>query len=835
MSILNATYTRDKHKKPRNRKWLDGTIEIQGGKAVLKDAESLKQVAFAPSSVLSTFGGEELESFGQGILVLVDGCSTTRHECAQTPAKSKSFGGIRSFQIQSSFENLNAGDNKSLAQPCSNKQLHYERTDDEVLALLENNVAAPHPPLAKVPKLSERGHIHNTSVRTVSHFVQNGDTAAGFVFPIVSQIPKRHATIPDSFSSVNSYIESWTKALTEEVNLKISEIARRFFAVCKDNDVLTDEKLSKGGIRFHSHCDFMVWQSKQANSSELCSYTLVIKENRGKSTDYHKDDLWILSNQPRLESSSPDSWIILCRSIWHGPNKDGKVAVEIVGNQIPDGLRRCQSVVALQGPEVSHELAMLAQLRDSSGISNLPLLDLIVGLKRRGVANMDRVANSKTVMKDRFRLNKEQAQVFDDIASWETGVPNITLIHGPFGTGKSSLLVSLILYILEERTNPESSLYKARILVSAHTNVAVDRILLGLKSSECLEFLRVGSLRRINRELFGQCLHCSDSKVALGAAEELKEMLKEASSPVETAFLQAELSRVEKGAEQQRRKRLKTIPIVGVTCCSAQLSVLDDNHFDVVVLDECSQMIEPLSLMPILRSKAKYLVAAGDPCQLPPVISSPAQVSSPAPNGHGLLRPLFVRLSNVGWNPHLLRVQYRCAPNISDIPNRFFYQGRLLDGCSSKDRYSLVPGLGNVSCIDVKGREDYSAGKSVSNAAEVAAVVPLVCQIKEAGVSLDRIGIITFYRAQAAAIKAALSHDIKDVQVATVDSFQGAEKDVIILSTAVTRPGAFASETCRLNVALTRAKHNLIIVGCAPALKQSSPALAELLTTKCNV
>jgi superfamily I DNA and/or RNA helicase len=139
---------------------------------------------------------------------------------------------------------------------------------------------------------------------------------------------------------------------------------------------------------------------------------------------------------------------------------------------------------------------------------------------------------------------------------------------------------------------------------------------------------------------------------------------------------------------------------------------------------------------------SRFLVAAGDPLQLPPVIAAPAHVTSagaaqqqrggqqldrqrsqqvplpgqPQQRGqqgqlHGLLRPLFVRLVALGQPPFLLRRQYRCHPDISAVPNQQFYGGRLLDGVGSEQRPSLLPGLPNLAFVDVRGQEQYGAGE----------------------------------------------------------------------------------------------------------------------------
>jgi hypothetical protein len=113
--------------------------------------------------------------------------------------------------------------------------------------------------------------------------------------------------------------------------------------------------------------------------------------------------------------------------------------------------------------------------------------------------------------------------------------------------GKSTLLVALLRFVLAQRGVAGSPLAAARVLVCAHTNVAVDRVLLGLAESGCTDFLRVGPLRRLSRRLLPHSLHASESRASAGAAAELREMLKEAGGPAEAAAIRAELAAIEKG------------------------------------------------------------------------------------------------------------------------------------------------------------------------------------------------------------------------------------------------------------------------------------------------
>ncbi|BDA40874.1 Protein ZGRF1 [Coccomyxa sp. Obi] len=610
---------------------------------------------------------------------------------------------------------------------------------------------------------------------------------------------------------------------------------------------------------------------------------LTLKSGLEKSAAYRKDDLWVLSTVPELSvptQSGPGDrlarpFVLMARSCWHGPNNEGRFEVELLC-AAPANLRRKQQVFALHGPEASTELAMIFTLQTLS-TTKLPIMSALlqpittdqsatsspVGDDSTASCQIDgpesRVTSAVLKIIEQFGLNAEQATVLRAMQPWflpsSKGASPLCIVHGPFGTGKSMLLVAAIHLLLALR-DMEGPLKGCRVAAAAHTNAAVDRIMCGLLHSGQTDLLRVGPLRRIDRSLLAYSLHSTAGKRS-EAAQELEAMLKEATSVSEQKILRDELAEVRAGAERKRRRKLKTAAVVGVTCCSAALPVLDDQQFDVVFLDECSQMVEPLSLLPLSRAACRFAVLSGDPMQLPPLIAHPSHVTQRpgAPVAHGLSRPVFERLASMGHHVHLLRRQYRCHPEIAAISNAHFYGGRLLDGCSAADRPPLVRGLPPLLCLDVRGSQEYAGGShSASNRAEASAVVQVVRALltqqpnsdregseqAELAVTPEAIGVICFHKAQVALVASMLSRpsgnaagvDVSsssDVTVATVDSYQGLEKPVIILSTAVTRVGAFVADPHRLNVALTRAKHHLILVGDAAVLHDTAPAFKAFI------
>jgi len=566
--------------------------------------------------------------------------------------------------------------------------------------------------------------------------------------------------------------------------------------------------------------------------------------------------------------------VLVGRSLWHGPDRNGRMEVEVLATAAGWLLQKKQQVWALRGANAATEFAMLKALRSVESPSPAgrpgsaeqvlpPVLEALLQAPRgsqNGEGTVQEASESATNIAEppststadriceEFHLNAEQrVALVEGVVPWfpsgnchgitvqEQASP-VCLVHGPFGTGKSSLLIAMIHFIAEQTKQPLPGAKQKgpprQILVAAHTNVAVDRILSGLVATGFTDIIRVGSLNRISdKSLLRYSMHSSDGEWGNDTEAELKQMLATATGS-EAALIRGEIEELRlQGGAKARQARLSTAKVVGVTCCSASLPVMEGRRFEVLILDESSQMVEPLSLLPIITSSCWFLIAAGDPCQLPPVVASPAAGSL-----HGLVRPLFVRLQALGHRIHFLRRQYRCHPAIARIPNQQFYGGQLLDGCTAEQRPAVVPHLPPICLVDVLGNEQRSRDSaSVSNYEEATAVSRIVHLLKTGGVAAEDIGVICFFRAQAQLIERLLSRQgaaagSGAVQVATVDSFQGAERSVVILSFSLTRSdAAFSGNMQRLNVALTRAKHHLVAVGCSAALAASAKPLRALV------
>ncbi|KFO94828.1 Uncharacterized protein C4orf21, partial [Buceros rhinoceros silvestris] len=395
-------------------------------------------------------------------------------------------------------------------------------------------------------------------------------------------------------------------------------------------------------------------------------------------------------------------------------------------------------------------------------------------------------------------------------------------IPGVFGAGKSYLLSVVILFLVqlfessEAAEGPRTAPWK--LLIASSTNVAVDRVLLGLLDLGFEDFIRVGSIRKITKAILPHSLHAGSGN----DNEQLKELLalmKEDLTPAEKIYVRKSIEQHKLGTN---KTILQQVQVVGVTCAACPFPCLNALKFPVVMLDECSQMTEPASLLPIARFQCEKLVLVGDPKQLPPTIQG-------SESGHekGLEQTLFDRLCLMGHDPVLLRTQYRCHPAISAVANELFYEGHLIDGVSEEERRPLLDWLPTLCFYSVTGVEQTERDNSFYNLAEVHFTVKLLQALLASGVDGSAIGVITLYKSQMSKIQNSLSSvsseafNVRAVQVSTVDAFQGAEKEVVVLSCVRTRQMGFIDSEKRMNVALTRAKRHLLVVGSLACLSRN--------------
>ncbi|MFW6436380.1 MAG: AAA domain-containing protein, partial [Halococcoides sp.] len=354
------------------------------------------------------------------------------------------------------------------------------------------------------------------------------------------------------------------------------------------------------------------------------------------------------------------------------------------------------------------------------------------------------------------------------------------LIHGPPGTGKTYTLARLVDALVERGD---------RVLVSAFTNRAVDTAVEAIRE-------RGVSVVRMGTE-----------------------------SGVSPSVADCRLDPA--GDPDERATTLREADVVAATTATCGSRVMREQSVDVAVIDEAGQLTEPGALAAI--ALADRFVLVGDHHQLPPVVQSDPEA------GATLSRSLFERL--IETYPEagvMLTRQYRMAQRIQAFPSREFYDGALrpADGETAAQKIADLPAVDaaavpahlrrRVAFIDPDG-----ADRGAVNPIEADTVAEIVAAYRAAGVSDDAIGVIAPYRAQVAAIERRVPDTIT---VDTVDRFQGSSREVIVLSFVGTGSldGPIFEDYRRVNVALTRAKKALVLVGDRDALG-SDPVYARLV------
>ncbi|KAK9063834.1 hypothetical protein SSX86_017706 [Deinandra increscens subsp. villosa] len=277
------------------------------------------------------------------------------------------------------------------------------------------------------------------------------------------------------------------------------------------------------------------------------------------------------------------------------------------------------------------------------------------------------------------------------------------------------------------------------------------------------------------------------------------------------------------------------------TSTSYKLHTFKMKPVEIVVIDEAAQLKEAESTIPLQLPGTKHAILIGDECQLPAMVSSNLCTES------GFGRSLFGRLSSLGHSKHLLNVQYRMHPSISLFPNYKFYQNQILDAenvtCKSyENRYLSGSMFGSYSFINVVGgREEKDEDeRSRRNMVEVAIVIKIIQNLYTAWLDSRKkltIGVVSPYAAQVDSIQEKLPNKYEkldgfSVKVKSVDGFQGGEEDIIILSTVRSNSYGsigFLSSSQRTNVALTRARHCLWILGNERTLSNSESVWKDLV------
>ncbi|XP_053387906.1 uncharacterized protein LOC123563456 isoform X2 [Mercenaria mercenaria] len=456
------------------------------------------------------------------------------------------------------------------------------------------------------------------------------------------------------------------------------------------------------------------WARNRGNGDMVQKKQIFLKlPYKGRSSVYAKDDIWVISKH--LDFDPLQSF--LARSTYYGPSSSLEVEIEPLTGYSPSNWQHEDVCHGILAGNVSTELSCLDNIREYIEAWMPPILPHLLNRQNvdtEQVRNSSRGFQAPKVLGDqcnqsgrnihihseqiddlssqyieRYRLNTDQAEALRRVANMfsiekSSVVDSILLIHGVFGAGKSFLLSIMVLFLVEvfqlNDSQSPGQPFPWKLLISSTTNVAVDRILIGLLDLGFEDFVRVGSVKKIAKPVLPFSVHASGTD-----NQELKDLQEMLRSGDLTA---AEKSHVRQSIEKHRlgenKKKLGKVRVVGATCASCSLTCLNNMEFPLVLLDECSQMTEPASLLPVAKFGCQKLLLVGDPKQLDPTIQG-----ADAAHQNGLEQTMFDRLIRMGSVPTLLRTQYRCHPNISAVANKLFYGGMLEDGISEADRKPL--------------------------------------------------------------------------------------------------------------------------------------------------
>jgi superfamily I DNA and/or RNA helicase len=409
----------------------------------------------------------------------------------------------------------------------------------------------------------------------------------------------------------------------------------------------------------------------------------------------------------------------------------------------------------------------------------------------------------------------------------------VALIHGPPGTGKTTVLVEIVRQAVAKG---------ARVLASAPSNIAVDNMLEKMLDTG-LKVVRMGHPARILDSL----RHATLSALVAEHPDQkyieeldvqrahLVRQLQRAHDRVmgwdERHSIQKEINKLWREARDMEfaigKQILATADVV-LSTHGGIAKTIAKKPFDLLIMDEASQATEPLSWIPI--TQAKKVVFAGDALQLPPTIYSEEAKKK------GLGTTLFERLQKLLPEDvqTLLRIQYRMHETIMGFSSQQFYNGSLQ--ADESVRAHTIEELPGIQPSTVTGKplmfvDTVGAGyeeawndllESRENVGEAKLALYLYQQLRDSGVPAKSIALLTPYVAQARMLKQLAGYE-EGIEIGSIDGYQGREKEAIILSLVRSNDRGevgFLGDTRRMNVGMTRARRLLIVLGDSSTLSR---------------
>lgn len=498
---------------------------------------------------------------------------------------------------------------------------------------------------------------------------------------------------------------------------------------------------------------------------------------------------------------------------------------------LPDWLEYGKLGVDLLFDEASYREMEFAvkQMLTAKG-SALRLREVMLGSEQPRFHSTDEVS--------RANLNESQNEAVRHILAAE----DVAIVHGPPGTGKTTTLVHAIMSVLEK---------EAQVLVCAPSNAAVD-LLVEKLSEKNINVIRIGHPARVTEEALEKTVDAlvanhpiyNDLKKVRQKKEEFRKLAFKYkrhfghSERAQRKRLLQEASSLQAEAEALEFYILEDIigkaQVIASTLVGASGNQLQKRRFSTLFIDEAAQALEPACWIPILRSDK--VVFAGDHHQLPPTIKSISAAKG------GLANTLFEKVIDQKKMGSLLKVQYRMHEMIMNFSNRQFY-GNALKAHETVAGHLLMPEENPLEFIDTAGGglgeeinpetlSRYNKEEANFLLGHLEALMQRLADRDSNSESIETvsIGIISPYKAQIN-----LLNDLmpkfeqlmllkENITIDTIDAFQGRERDVIYISLVRSNEAGeigFLGELRRMNVAMTRARKKLVMIGDSATLGQN--------------
>lgn len=522
-------------------------------------------------------------------------------------------------------------------------------------------------------------------------------------------------------------------------------------------------------------------------------------------------------------------------------SQDGASVAELPYTCFVDSFK--EGVIRIQMPNKQSLMTLNEKVRQNLIGVRMAVDGTSYRVMHESLAEMMRTSDEKLVrlreilvgtMRPRFRqlpsiqiswLNDTQNRAVNKVVE----AMDVAVVHGPPGTGKTTTLVEAVIETLQRET---------QVLVCAPSNAAVDWISEQL-SRRGMNVLRIGNPLKMSDEV----LECSYERRYSDHPDypelwNIRRALHEGVDGKKSRSKQEHLRHLRKRQTELEIKinadLFDQARVVSCTLIGSAYHVMERRHFGTLFIDEAAQALEPACWTAIM--KADRVVLSGDHCQLPPTVKC-----LEAARG-GLSDTLMQRI--VRTKPEcvtLLAVQYRMHRDIMEFPSRWFYHGALKASPEVADRvvHLMDTPLTWIDTIGVvresQSGERRSRNGSLSNAEEAKLVVHTLRDYVDM-IGLERmigdrvdVGVISPYRAQVRMIRRLLKMQRfyrrlrEQVSVHTVDGFQGQERDVMIISMVRDNEKGdigFLGDLRRMNVAITRARMKLIVIGNSETLSK---------------